>query len=66
MVYRRDPFDDDFASPADREDGFTESDAVRCERQRRRGAAARMRAMAKESGRDGSPDRVKGPGDMEF
>lgn len=46
MAYRRNDFDKDFASPADYEDGFRESDAVRGQRMLdRQSPSARLRAL---------------------
>lgn len=64
MTSRPDRFDTDFASPADYEDGFRESDAVRGERMMRKARPfERMQAMLAEkdgSGADAGKDREIG------
>ena len=53
MAYGRNDFDRDFASPADYEDGFRESDAVRGERMlRRQSPSERLKALAAQRERE--------------
>lgn len=64
MAYRRNSFDSDFASPADYEDGFKESDAVRGERMMRKlSPSERLKALAEQRERsaEAGHDGLDGP-----